>query len=507
MVSLLSKVAEHQAQYGRALQRTIEQEKTKHEVDFAKDKQRSCVAGWEGMLDALQASGAHSAATADRVLAEVVTPLQDCYANGTARLQEVGKEQRRAVKEMAQLHAAVQSELTGCSRLLQQVDTMRDEGRIAAASSSSSSFSPPSQPERRSGGLLSKLQSKIEKVTLSTPAALNERLMQQAGRYQTAIDRANARQAQLLQVDLPAVLSSLESLERTRLACVATAVQQLAAVYNSGQPAETEIVQRMATASRGLQPEADIASLVQGLVMLHGPAPAPTVYAYALPCSVADIRAGRYEGAANSVFHTTAAHAMELQPGEIDGVAVPRLVAECVRCLRRDDGLSLEGVFRVSPSKVQLDEARERLQQGDYAALERCDAHVSAALLKDWMRSLSSPLVPDALYDDAVAVAKADMAAQGSAGHTGGLQAALALYRKLDDVNRNVLTVIARVAHEVTQERRAQSNRMSYESLSIVLAPCWLRCSSLDPAVVFANTRFETRFTLLLLHALAPASN
>ena len=204
--------------------------------------------------------------------------------------------------------------------------------------------------------------------------------------------------------------------------------------------------------------------------MLHGPAPAPIVYTYALPCSPADIRAGRYEGNANSVFNTTVSHAMELEPADSDGLPVPRLVAECLRCVRRNDGLRSEGIFRLSPSKAQFEEAKSGILKGDYSMLERVDAHVSAAMLKDWMRSLSAPLIPDGLYEEAVKVAKDDLTIGGAAGGGGGgggaagVHGAMAVYRKLDDCSRNVLTAVARLTKELTLPQNADTNKMSVSS-------------------------------------------
>ena len=268
MGSLLSKLAAHQLEYGKSVQRSIEQEHSRHAADFAADNMRSCVSGWEGVMDSVQLSSRHAISIAERITADVVAPLSDFHTAAAQRLQEIAKDKKNAEKEMAKAHAAVQSELSACNRLLGQIDGMREEGKSFAPASSSqsgsgSAFTSSSAEKRSGGGLLSKLQSRIEKVTLSTPAAVNERLTAQAVKYQQAIDRANARQTAFLQSDLPSVLSALEGLERQRLFTMSAAVQKLSAVYESCLPEETEILRGITAACRGMQAEADISSLVQ----------------------------------------------------------------------------------------------------------------------------------------------------------------------------------------------------------------------------------------------------
>ena len=456
--SVLSKLCAHQLDYARQVQKTIDTEVARHAGDFGQDHMRSCVAAWEQSLDVLRSSSVHSMQLSHRVSAEVVAPLTDFHTQATQRLAEVSREKKRTEKEMAQAHSAVQAEHAQCLRLLTQIDAMKEEGKAFT----SATLAPTSS---RASGLLSKIQKKIETVTLSTPAALNEKLLSQASRYQRAIDAANARHLLYQQSDLPAALSALEALERQRLSCMNQALSHLSSVTEQWMPEEREILQALCTASKSMSPEGDVRSLVQGFLHLHGPAPSPTVYAYNLPCSPADIRAGKYQGSnPNSAFHTAIGRALEVQPALCDGLRVPRVLAEAVAAVRRNEGLASEGIFRLSPSKSQFDDAKAAVEAGDYSALDRCDAYVNAALIKDWLRSLTEPLILDALYEEAVAAAKANMAlGQGEAAAAvggGGVDAVQAVFAKLAGVSQDVLRVIAAVVQEATAPKNA-SNKMS----------------------------------------------
>ena len=455
--SVLSKLCQQQWDYAQRVQKLLDAESAKHAEGFAQDHMRSCVAAWEQGLDTLRASCIHLLQLSARVSSEVVSPLNDLHAHALQRMAEVARDKKKADTEMAQAHSAVQTEHASCVRLLAQIDAMREDGKAFT----SATLAPSSKPS----SLLSKLQKKLEHVTLSTPAALNEKLLTQAGKYQRAIDAANARQQQYLQADLPAALSSLEAVERQRLSCMSQTLGHLAGVTEQWLPEERGILEGLCTASKAMSAEGDVRCLVQGFLHLHGPAPSATVYAYNLACSPADIRAGRYEGSnPNSAFHTTTAHALEVQPAICDGLRVPRVLAEAVAAVRRNDGLASEGIFRLSPSKAQFDEAKAAVESGDYSVLERCDAYVSAALIKDWLRSLTEPVIRDSLYEEAVAAAKASMAVgQGGSGGTapgsagGDVQV---VFDKLEGVSQDVLRVVAAVVREATSGRN-KSNKMS----------------------------------------------
>jgi hypothetical protein len=171
----------------------------------------------------------------------------------------------------------------------------------------------------------------------------------------------------------------------------------------------------------------------------------------------------------------------------------------CISRVREPDALSSEGIFRLSPSKTQLEEAKEEVDQGNYDL--KLDSYVAATLLKEWLRLLTEPLIP--LYDQAVECAKANSTHDSEdAPSVLPKQTPLDVFGKLDTINQEILRNIASLCHEIVSPKNSAQNKMSFESLGIVFAPCFLRCSSNDPNVIFANTRFETRFTILLLQAL-----
>ncbi|KAH8818849.1 Rho GTPase activation protein [Flagelloscypha sp. PMI_526] len=99
----------------------------------------------------------------------------------------------------------------------------------------------------------------------------------------------------------------------------------------------------------------------------------------------------------NRVFGTPLEDIMGYD-GERGGV--PRVVKDCVRTLR-EGALQEEGIFRRSPSTSMLNAARDAYDRGNAISLSefsRTDPHLSAVLLKKYLRDLPEPLFPVEMY-------------------------------------------------------------------------------------------------------------
>jgi hypothetical protein len=71
-----------------------------------------------------------------------------------------------------------------------------------------------------------------------------------------------------------------------------------------------------------------------------------------------------------------------------------------------------EGIFRISASTSDLQALKQQLESGDYEIKTGAGAspHTPAALLKAWLRDLSTPLIPFDQYDACIAVGKVALA-------------------------------------------------------------------------------------------------
>ena len=75
------------------------------------------------------------------------------------------------------------------------------------------------------------------------------------------------------------------------------------------------------------------------------------------------------------------------------------------------------------------------------------DANVPAGLLKEWLRQLPEPVIPDAFYSAAIAVEDE--------------QSALAVARQLPPVNQAILRELAALAAEISAPENVDVTRMN----------------------------------------------
>ncbi|VDK47753.1 unnamed protein product [Anisakis simplex] len=137
-------------------------------------------------------------------------------------------------------------------------------------------------------------------------------------------------------------------------------------------------------------------------------------------------------------------------------------------------------------SDGQHTEARLRLDRGLVPVVR--DAHVPAALLKLWLRSLPEAILPDALYARCLAVCDQP-------------DEACRVIDLLPNVNRLVVAKLLHLLQLLTDEETVKHTKMDVCNLAMVMAPNMLRCSSDDPRVMFDNARREMTFIkTLVLH-------
>ncbi|KAG0206781.1 hypothetical protein BGX28_001854 [Mortierella sp. GBA30] len=77
---------------------------------------------------------------------------------------------------------------------------------------------------------------------------------------------------------------------------------------------------------------------------------------------------------------------------------LPVFIQDCIGNLIRN-GLYVEGLFRRSPSSVMLKQVRAAYDRGNPVNLSEYDIHISAVLLKLFLRELPDPIFPANIYD------------------------------------------------------------------------------------------------------------
>ncbi|KFH69638.1 hypothetical protein MVEG_04444 [Podila verticillata NRRL 6337] len=76
---------------------------------------------------------------------------------------------------------------------------------------------------------------------------------------------------------------------------------------------------------------------------------------------------------------------------------LPVFIQDCINNLTKN-GLYVEGLFRRSPSSAMLKQVRAAYDRGNPIFLAEYDIHISAVLLKLFLRELPEPIFPVAIY-------------------------------------------------------------------------------------------------------------
>lgn len=155
---------------------------------------------------------------------------------------------------------------------------------------------------------------------------------------------------------------------------------------------------------------------------------------------------------------------------------LPPFLTQCVKFLAAE-GIDQEGLFRVSHTTNDVLTYREFFDTGSEIDLEGTSPHCVAGLIKSWLRELPEPLIPNDMYPvflQTVATTKDKELKR---------ERVLELLEHLPLHSLRALSFLANFMKQIVSY--AVLNRMTFQSLSIVLAPCILRQSdALNPDAV-----------------------
>jgi len=240
---------------------------------------------------------------------------------------------------------------------------------------------------------------------------------------------------------------------------------------------------------------------------------------------------------------------------------VPIIVPTLIRAMREAGATKCRGIFRISPAKDQLVELRKQVEAGNFD-VKVDDPHLPAALLKEWLRELSEPLISYSMYDRCIAIVQtcdtptvsgsgfafgsvlelepsrispthvvepgAGEGARGSISHRSSTsvspslsstddpadieshvhQEVTKIVDELPVVNRTVLHMICDLLNEIGDEANCAINSMPISNLAIIFGPSLLRSASASSKNrkqdLAAQIKLQTRFVSLLLRVLSP---
>ena len=171
---------------------------------------------------------------------------------------------------------------------------------------------------------------------------------------------------------------------------------------------------------------------------------------------------------------------------------MPLMMTTLCEKVKATNGFTTEGIFRISASVADLENLRKKLYNNDYNVKSN-DPHVSAGMLKDWLRGLKDSLIPGTYYDACV-----EMAKQGNI----DAERLSVFISQLPEVNRDSIRYLVTFLNELLDPINTKVTKMNVENIAIVFAPTVLRCPREDVQLMLLNSRHEQTFMIQLIEKL-----
>lgn len=165
----------------------------------------------------------------------------------------------------------------------------------------------------------------------------------------------------------------------------------------------------------------------------------------------------------NHVFRTPLAEVMNVEQER--NLDVPYVIYETTRYIR-ENGLTTEGIFRLSGSHSLIENYREIVDQGEDLVLDdEINIHNVSGLLKLWLRELPEPPIPWSMYATFVEASKQDSSSET-------VECFKKALGKMPTHNRNLLLHLLSFLYEVV--KNSETNKMNLKNLAIVFGPILL---------------------------------
>ncbi|EFA76802.1 RhoGAP domain-containing protein [Heterostelium album PN500] len=184
-----------------------------------------------------------------------------------------------------------------------------------------------------------------------------------------------------------------------------------------------------------------------------------------------------------TIFSNSLSQVMEIQRErllEYSNLNIPVILKILTESIISLDGCSTEGIFRVPGTSSEVMRIRQKINELDFS-LDTNDVHVLAGLLKLWLRELTDPIIPSALYDDCI---KSWNSKNDS----------LKLLNSIPTPNKDVLFFILNFLKTVSDPIYFSKSKMDIDNIAMVFAPGLLRCPSSDPNSLLLNSQYEKDF-------------
>lgn len=199
------------------------------------------------------------------------------------------------------------------------------------------------------------------------------------------------------------------------------------------------------------------------------------------------------------IFGVTLAQVLENQGGEAGDDEPPKVLTSLLSAIRLLGGTEREGIFRVTANQNDKLALRQQLESGNYniqftgAGLDEVD--IPAGVLRDWLRELKEPVVPQEFYSSCIDVAKTYQNDSFALDYEVCL-----MFSTFPRASRLVLQSLTGIVREI--DANAAKTKMNIPNLAIVFAPTLLFTPSDDFDSLVINNQYERAFVASLFRSI-----
>jgi hypothetical protein len=185
-------------------------------------------------------------------------------------------------------------------------------------------------------------------------------------------------------------------------------------------------------------------------------------------------------------FGVTLQEAMDLQKEKYPNLRVPVIIVKLTEAILLFEGCKAEGIFRVAGSTQQVQKMQQQFNVMNFDEISS-DPHVLVGVLKQWLRELREPLIPNSIYAECLQCETT--------------MECLKVIGKMPELNKVSFAHFVVFLRELAKPEHLPYTKMDVHNLCLVSAPVLFRCPSTDMAELVVNMQKEKVFLGLVLES------